>query len=496
MKNKLLIFSIFLGGFLFSCEDFLDKYPHSDVAMDQALQTEDDMQVGVNGIYSAFKSDFYYGRYFTVYPDIMTDEVASVNGFSNQLGFLYKWIFTATDEDITDMWSTMYAAIARANTVINGIDKIEGDEDHLKYMKGEALMARALAHFDLVRLFAKSYNSASASTDLGVPYMFEFKTGEPSRDNLADVYKYILDDLKEAYSLMTNSSYEENTDTYFSQAAAEALMARVYLYMKDWDNAITYAQKVIDNPNYSLVTGDNFKNMWLNDVGDEIIWKVGLTVNDAAGRYPGYNYYNDAQGLPSPDYMPTDNFLSIYNAEDIRYQTYFATVLTKVKDSKDENVFLTLCDKYPTNPAFAATSNANGSNMPKVLRLAEQYLICAEAYAEKGNGTKAWQYIQSLRAARIDGYNPATDVVPSNFKDEIFKERKRELAFEGHLFFDYKRKGLGFIRQGRSAEGNNAMSNDVNDLTVAVNNNRWILPIPQDELNANGGMTGQQNPGY
>ncbi len=496
MKSKIFIISIVLSGFLFSCDDFLEKYPHSDVAMDQALQTEDDLQVGVNGVYSAFKSAAYYGRYFTVYPDILTDEVAAVNGFSNQLGILHRWIFTATDGDVESMWAAMYSTIARANTIINKIDAIEGDQDHLDYMKGEALMARALAHFDLVRLFSKGYDPTTASTDLGVPYMFEFVTSEPPRDNIESVYNNILQDLSDAYDLMGTSSYDENKDIYFSQTAAEALMARVYLYMEDWDNAIEYAQKVIDNPDYSLLSGDDFKSMWLNDVGDEIIWKVGLTVNDAAGKYPGYNYYNDAQGLPSPDYMPTDNFLAIYNSADIRYDAYFAKVSTKYAID-GQNIELTLCDKYPTNPAFASTSNANGSNMPKVLRLAEQYLICAEAYAERdNNGQKAWQYIQTLRAARIENYNPVNDAIPANYKDEIFNERKRELAFEGHLFFDYKRKGLGFTRQGRSSDGNNANSNAVDDLTVDASNNRWVLPIPQAELNANGGMIDQQNPGY
>lgn len=491
MKYKFSISIIILSMFLFSCEGFLDKYPHSDVAFDQSLKTEDDMVVGINGIYSGFKSSAYYGRYFTVYPDIMTDEVASVNGFSNQLGILYKWIFTATDSDITAMWASMYSVIARANTIINTIDDVEGDKEFLDYLKGEALTARALAHFDLLRLFAKKYDPGTAGSDLGIPYMKEFIISEPPRDNIESVYNNIIDDLLSAYDLLIQSPYFSKADTHFSQTAVDAILARVYLYKQDWDNAIVHARKCIDSDNYSLTIGDEFANMWLNDEGAEIIWKVGLTVNDAAGKYPGYNYYNDSQGLPSPDYMPTDRFLSIYDQQnDIRFLTYFENVPTKYGKN------LTLCSKYPTNPEFAATSNTNGANMPKVLRLAEQYLICAEAYAEKGESVLAWQYIQSIRASRIENYNPAEDAVPSNLKTEIFNERKRELAFEGHLWFDYKRKALGFERQGRAETGNNAMSNDIGPLKIEANNNRWVLPIPQDEINANSGMTEQQNPGY
>lgn len=128
------------------------------------------------------------------------------------------------------------------------------------------------------------------------------------------------------------------------------------------------------------------------------------------------------------------------------------------------------------------------------------YLISAEAYAELNKTDSAWMRIQDLRINRITAYNPAADPKPAAIKDEIFKERKRELAFEGHLFFDYKRKGLGFTRQGRTAAGNNRMANDVSDLTVSPNHVKWLYPIPQNELNANSGMAAQsnkgQNPGY
>lgn len=496
MKKAIIIASLALGLFMSSCEGFLDLYPHSAVAMDEAIQTEADVEVAVNGVYSAIKSDAYYGRYFVVYGDVMTDEVASVMGFSNQLGILYRWLHTATDNDVEVMWQTMYVAISRANIVINSVGGIQGNAANLNYYKGEALMARALVHFDLLRMFAKAYDPATASTDLGVPYMKAFEISEPPRATIETVYTNIIADLKEAAGLMkTSPRTGALVDRYFSEAAANALLARVYLYKEDWENAKKYSEMVIANSNYALENGAGFKNMWLNDVGDEVIWKVGLTVNDASNRYIGYNYYNDSQGDPNPDYMPTDNFLALYDAvNDTRYDSYFNYVKTKTGDS------LTLVYKYPTNPEFASTTNANGVNMPKVLRLAEMYLISAEAYAELNKTDSAWMRIQDLRINRITAYNPAADPKPAAIKDEIFKERKRELAFEGHLFFDYKRKGLGFTRQGRTAAGNNRMANDVSDLTVSPNHVKWLYPIPQNELNANSGMAAQsnkgQNPGY
>jgi len=491
MKNKILIIGIFFGLVLTSCQDFLEKYPHSDVAMDQAILTEDDVQTAINGVYNDFKSDYYYGRYFVVYPDVMTDEVASIIGFSNQLGILYKWTHTAVDDDIENMWAVMYSAIARANVVLGKVDGIEGDTSALNYHKGEALMARALAHFDLVRTFAKPYNKATASADLGIPYMKQFVTSEPARDNNETVYANIVADLKAAIGLMKTSPYTTDKDTYFSAAAAKALLARVYLYMSEWQLAINYADDVINNASYSyaLCSGDDFTDMWLNDVGDEVIWKVGLTTTDAADKYIGYNYYNDSQGKPNPDYMPTDNFIGLYDkVKDIRYSAYFKTVETSGSNT------LTLCYKYPTNPKFAAVSNANGSNMPKVLRLSEMYLICAEAYAELSQGALGWEYIRALRSARITSYNPTSDPVPASIKEVIFNERKKEMAFEGHLWFDYKRTGRGFTRQGRTATGNNKFSNDISDMVITSANDRWLYPIPQAEKSANAAMV--QNDGY
>jgi len=489
MKKIFLALIIFLGGLLISCESFLDRYPHSEVAMEEVLQSEEDFEVALRGVYAGFKSPDYYGRYFTVYPDVMTDEVVAVVGFTNQLGILHNWAYNALDADIKAMWRQMYSVIARANTIINQIDGIDGEEENLKQIKGEALTARALAHFDLVRLFAKSYSS-SASADWGIPYMTEFVTSEPNRDNLSIVYSSIIDDLEEALTLM---SVQENDSPYLTPAAAEALLARIYLYMGEWEQAIIYAEKVINEGTYgyALASGDDFANMWINDTGSEIIWKVGLTANDAAGKFPGYNYYNDSQGKPNPDYIPTDNFLAIYDtAKDIRYQTYFVT------EETNNGVDLILCRKYPTNPDFASIANANGANMPKVFRLAEQYLICAEAYAELDFNDEAWSYIQDLRAQRIEDYDAEADPVPVNLKEEIFNERKRELAFEGHLWFDYKRKGLGFTRQGRTGTGNNQYANSSGELVISADNYRWLLPVPQDEINANEGIKDQQNPDY
>ena len=492
MKQKIIYFILIFGTLSISCDDFLTKYPHDSVPYDYVFKTQEDFEVALRGMYSSFKSSAYYGKNFIVYPDVMTDEAAAILGFSNDLGIMYHWDHSANEADVEGMWAAMYSAISRANTILDNIESITKenitDSVRLQNIKGEALVARALAHFDLIRLFAKPYHPITSASDAGVPYLTSFSLSSPARSSVKLVYDQIIADLKTSLNTFNNQTFNS---FYLSPAAANALLARVYLYMKDYNNAIIYAQKVIDNDQFKLLQGADFTSMWSKDEGEEIIWRIGLTTNDVAGKTPGANYYNDAQGKPNPDYMPTNEFLSIYDTTDIRYTTYFTTEDTRYGWP------LTMVKKYPTNPLFTTTSNANGANMPKVFRLSEMYLILAEAYDANESSGQAWSYIQFLRANRLKNYKPENDRIPSNITEEIFTERKRELAFEGHLFFDYKRLGKGFIRQGRSDSKNNLHASDTEDFEVQADNFRWLLPIPQAEINANNNITANdQNPGY
>lgn len=484
------IYSLFLAVWLVgavSCDDFLEKNPHNDVTASESIINLDDAQVALNGMYSAFKSGSYYTRNFTAVPDIMSDEVFSVIGYSNQLGEMYKWSFTPGGGESSGAWSIMYDAIVWSSNIINVIDDLDGDADLKKRIKGEALMGRALAHFDLVKTFAKSYDPATASQDLGVPVILEYKLDEPARNTVEEVYNQVIIDAKAAKDLLSEA--DAHADQYddqvtFTKFAVDALLARVYLYKKDWANAITYASNVIGSGKFELLEGDDFKNMWINDTGAEIIWKVALTPNDSDGRQIGYNYFNDAQGKPGPDYVPADWLLNMYDTkDDVRWDAYYETLETKY-----DGWVTTLVHKYPTNPKFTG-GNSNGANMPKVFRLAEMYLIRAEAYAEKGGSDAlAMADLNALRAKRIDGY--ADESLSGNsLKTAIWNERAMELAFEGHRFFDLKRKGLGFTRvpQENTNPGPNALS-------ISANDHRWLWPIPQGEMNGNRNMV--QNNDY
>jgi hypothetical protein len=297
---------------------------------------------------------------------------------------------------------------------------------------------------------------------------------------------------------MTDNGIGDLNSVYLTVATADAFLARVSLYMGHWQDAVTYATRVIDrtgngSPVYSLAEDSaTYADMFLYDEGPEVIFRVGLTVADYSGRYIGYNYYNKAQDKPDPDYIPAQWVLNQYaDSSDYRLSVNFRN------DTTTYGWAWPLVWKYPGNPAFygigGATSNAN---MYKMFRISEMYLIRAESNAEQGKDNLALNDYNTLRSARIRGYadeNLSGDAL----KDAIWRERRRELCFEGHYFFDLKRKGRGFTRVPVSHPEEGLITNpgpNQNQLSITPENNRWLWPIPDAELRANQNIT--PNPGY
>ncbi len=471
-----------------SCD--LNREPSNKVITKKAIKSVEDCKVAINGIYLHFRSPSYYANNFTIVPDLLTDQVHSVSGYSNAYGALHAWEFTAKNSEIEGFWSIMYSTIANSNFLLEKMEDIKPKESQkvlYDNIKGSAYLARAIAYFDLVRLFAKTYDAGTAGQDLGVPVVTKFEVTKPARKTVKEVYDQILSDATKAEKLITGTKLEDSEELdskYFTKTLVDAFLARVYLTMQDWENANKYATDVIASNKYTLSDQANFDKIWINDAGKSIIWKVALTKNDADKGTLGYRYVNDAQSLPSPDFIPSEKMINLYDAKDIRLSTYFKKVETKY------NWVGNLVYKYPTNPDFAAVTNGNGANMAKVYRLAEMYLIQAEANANLGKSAEALKAYNTLRSHRITGYTDET-LSGSALKKAIKAERLRELAYEGQRWFDLKRWKQGFQRTPQD-HTNNIVGH--NTLKVEPNNHRWLLPIPQAEINANKNIV--NNPGY
>ena len=497
--QKIKIFLVALTAF--AAVGCLDKIPGSAIPQDQAMQTFDDAEQTVTGIYSLFKSSALYSGLLTILPDLQADFVYAVDGYSNNYGDIWQWKIRSTNSEIEAVYATLYQIIANCNFYL---DKIEGvmaattDDTKLQTLDiytGEVYAIRALAYSELIKCYCKAYDPATAKDELGVVIRTTTVDPQPQpRASLYDSYQQVLEDLAAAERLL-----DEDNDAYSSafitRAMAYALHARVALFMQDWQSAIYYSTELIDSKNFALSSAVSvytdgmtyFDYMWNYDVATEIIWRIGFTTTSYGGAlgqsFLGFNvdytYYY-------PDYVPAQWVLDLYSESDMRYGSYFYTLQT----GYSHGLQWPLLVKYYGNQDFISNAYIYHTVMPKPFRLAEQYLIRAEAYCRQQtpNYSAASKDLSALRATRIQG-GGSISLTADNYIEQIAAERVRELYMEGFRLHDIKRwgslyrNGNGFTRTPQSntlAEGSS--------LAIKADNPLFVWPIPKHEIEAPGSL--------
>lgn len=508
MMDKLKIYLLALTLLVSaSCSNFLDKDPDSAIPDEEALTTLKDCDDYVVGIYSAFKNSALYSGALTILPDLQADFVYPVNGYTNTYGDIYRWEIRPTTSQMADVYSGLYLVVSRCNFFLDYKEDVEltlkTEEDKQAFEKrlGEVYVARSLAYSELIKMYCEAYDPLKADEQLGISMGDSYKNASSvARSSLKASYEQIISDLTKAEKLLPESRTVAD-NPYFSRGVVAALKARVYLYMQDWDNAVRYSSTVIDTMNaYSLADAAYYKYvdangnklteydaLWYYDEGDEIIWKIAMSTTDRGGAlgtlFLGFNssaYY--------PDYVPAKWVLDLYEPNDLRYVTYF----TEVTTGYSHGLQWPILKKYFGNPEIDGGATRLFTNMPKVFRLSEQYLIRAEAYynkslTDKPYESKANQDLTTLRRKRYASYGGA-GYSGDNLRDEIRDERVRELYMEGFRLADLKRWGLGFERKAQleTIDGPNKMK-------ILKDNNLFTWPIPQHEIDAGQG-TVQPNP--
>lgn len=469
-KNiKYIIVSIW-AFFLISCsEDFLEIDPEQNVAAENAVVDINTLQTALNGVYSNLQSNGYYGRNMYVMPELMADNLyLSLRNTGRYLDF-NNFVVSEEDSYVESSWNSMYEVAVNASRVIKGgeniLEEFPGQETQIKQLVGEAYALRSLAHFDLVRLFAQPYNFTPDASHPGIPLIKEVSEKEisPSRNSVGEVYEHINSDLEIAISYMT----EDKQNGRFSVNAAYALAARVALYEEENQKAITYSSNVIQSGVFSLIPHGNYEELWTVDFNQETLMEVINTVADNAGTN-GLGHFFDPTGYA--DALVTEDLVNTYSENDSR----LFTINEGSKPGAEEEAYFV--NKFPNG-------TLHDDNI-KILRLAEQYLIRAEAYAKTNQDDLAQQDLQEV----VERADPAAATIMETgdaLINRILLERRKELAFEGHRLFDLNRNKRGVrIDQG---EGN--------IIEASYPNDGFILPIPLSELNANPEIQ-PQNPGY
>lgn len=485
---KVALCSLLVVPALSSCE--FDQYPETSLPTEKSWATVDDATNYNNGLLSSLRS-LASSAAGIVVPEVQADlfNATTYNG-NPPYPYMHAWSFDSSDGN--GLWSGGYSLISNANNIINNIDKIaveEGSDEAstLKTYKGVAYFARAYAYAQMAGYYCNRYDASTAANTLGLPIVTDVDVNnKPSRSSLADTYKFIREDIAKAEECFTN--HDETDYTAPNYNVARALEARVSLQMQDYDNALTCANEVMGK--YALNTNANdFQNMWSNDEGSEIIYEPQQTVDEHINTYSSFLYQVQV-GDETPytaSYIPSQSLLNLYESKDYRFDTYFAQIGIYTGQQQDDEAYL--LSKFPGNEALKkGTGVGEFYNMTKAFRVAEMYLIAAEAqYRKDGTGV---DYLNTLRKARNASQLTTVNGSPLT-GDALFKEIKdewaREMCGEGFRLLCLKRWNTDFTRMTPQTltEGIVYLNDGVTTLKVGADNKRWTWEIPTNDLVTN-----------
>jgi hypothetical protein len=382
-----------------------------------------DLIKGVNGIEINGDSAKNFYPYLLLTTALYSDE-AIFNGSNSSWQQFEDRNIMQDNPVIANIWFTGYKIIDKANILIADVESFESSDERDNLLG----QAKAIWHIPLVSnpIMPGEYLPAVSQSEL---------------------YDFIIEDLH--YSIDMLPGIDTSDNTIFNRDAAKALLARIYLYTEQWQEALTYAEDIINSGNYSLCT--QYGEAFINNENFEIIWKLDYDINNKNNL--GYYCYPVESGGVF-EYAPHNAQISAFEESDTR------------KDYCISSNSTDFISKY-RNPA-------SGDFDIPVIRYSEVLLIAAESANMMGNQTEALAYLNLVRTRA--GIAPLTSVTP----DDILHERQCELAFEGHRWFDIN-------RLDKAAEIIGPLDADFSET-----NELW--PVPQQAINENPNLI--QNPGY
>ncbi len=441
-----------------SCNDFLDVKPQTQIPSDAALSNGKNVEATLIAAYSDLVSDNFLGQRVRLYSELLSDNIAlneitlSSTDFTGQVALRNSNIL---NKDIDGVWSTAYTSIAKANAVINAIDKdLITDKttatDKAKW-KAEAQFVRAVCHFELVRLFGQPYSNVP-TTDLGVPIRIKNLSADEKqpRATVDQVYTQVIADLIEASAILPATNGNRA-----SKWAAKGYLARVYFNKLDYDKAFATTQEILTSGLFALsgTPQTAFRNNGNVNANGGVLFQLVTGGNSFGGFRPASIFYSISQGANS---LYQD--LSASGASDFRFSTMAITT-----DSRQ----------------FSTKWDANVIN-PPIIRSAEIYLIHAESAASKASPdlTAASASYNSVRSFAVSPYTPINFATKDVALASIQLERRIELLFEGDRYHELKRlkkTSFGEIKSGSTVIREAKPFNDAS----------WLLKIPVSETSGN-----------
>ncbi len=479
-----------LSLFMTSCsEDWLDTNPTDQVGSADAFTTTGKALGALNGIHRSMyfqwanQGEAGEGS-MKINRDMMGEDLVMTSSGNGWYNTTYQWVAHRSETASVDYfpWRMYYRIIANANMIINNIDNAEGPQGDKDMIKGQALTYRAWCHFNLVQLYGKRYVAGTANTQLGVPIMLTNNTEGQPRNTVEEVYEQVLEDLDVAITLL--ESYSRPNKSHLNSSVALGIKARVALTKQDWTTAAAVAADAREG--LSLMTNSDYTAGFNNYSNREWMWGSTVVTDQTTYFYSFFAYMSrnfsstNIRGNPKAINSLLYNN-PIFTETDVRKANFDPTGLHTAL-----NLPSNFTRKPYTSQKFIAAGQADSRGDVVYMRVAEMYLMEAEAYARMGgHDTEAQTALNALRQARetvTANYVESTNTGQALI-DEIMLNRRLELWGEGFRFTDLKRLNEPVDRTG---------ANHQTSLSVITNipagDVRWEWLIPKQEMDANDNM--------
>lgn len=453
---------------LTSC-DVLDQDPKTEIAASSAFADAKSASVALNGLYSQLQNSGYYGGFFQQFSDLASD-VSQTTTITNDLRELDTYVVTAANATVTTLWNVQYTVINHANNILAEVPKITSmDAGAKNTILGQAYFIRGLTYFDLTRTFGGVPGVVGA---LGVPLVMDptkqiDNSSFVPRASLQESYSMVEADLLHALELVPETYSNNNLDRSRAvKATVRALLARLYLYTRDYEQARTFSEAVINDSRYALVA--NFSNIFSSEFTSESVFELDFGTAD--NNVTRSNYFPAALGG---------------TASLALHDELWKTVAARPADTRK----LFAYDPDASRKLYYPTkyNKLGGVDNLHLIRIAELYLIRAEANAHLGNIQDSNGDLNLIR--KRAGLADTLVATQGGLLSAVEKENYIEFFGEGHRWFD-------LVRTNRAMDvlKNLTRFQSLGGTVSLPNVNRQVLPIPQIEIDVNANL--EQNAEY
>ena len=490
MKHIKFLLLAITGALVISCDsdEFLNPLPDSAIVADTFYESDADVFAGIIGIYDALQgvnentesSSIRFNR--GVQLEYLLTEHRSDNTRSKTLegsrADFHRYIVEPENIQSEDYYQSMYEIIFRANSVLSYIEN--ADPSNVASYSAEAKFLRAYAYFNLVRLYGPVPLVTSVVVADDNESLF-------TRRSLEDVYAQIVADLQDGVANLSNGSKSRA-----SKAAAQGLLAKVYLTQPtpNYDGARALCEAIVNSGEFSLEP--NFRDVFYNELNDEVIFVIQYVAgnpDESQGFSSEFTSYK-RQGRQDGLNIVNPNLIEDFNSHGgnrtaVSYAAFGTDAQLPIPENAEVIKFLPEGSDISDilNPSYGS-SPANAGNDWIVLRYSDVLLLHAEALMG-GNDTTNNAAIDSYMEVRVRaGFDAVADRPSVLTKNDLLLERRVELAFENHRFFDLLRLGVAHDVLGAHASEKGYTSYNIR---------RLLLPIPAREINLSDGLL-TQNP--